>query len=53
LNAYVRSFMGSFFAARAGVETKPFFEAAQGAETAPKVDFSTKPPPTPAPQPTP
>ncbi|MBN1510115.1 MAG: LemA family protein [Sedimentisphaerales bacterium] len=53
LNAYVRSFLGSFFAARAGVETKPFFEAAQGAETAPKVDFSTKPPAAPAPQPAP
>jgi len=50
LNAYVRSFLGSFFAARAGVKTKPFFEATQGAETAPKVDFSTKPPPAPAPQ---
>jgi LemA protein len=52
LNSYVQSFWGSFFAARAGVETKPYFEAAAGAREAPKVDFST-PRPAPAPQPTP
>lgn len=46
LNSYVRSFWGSFFAARAGVKSKPFFEAVQGAQQAPKVDFSPK---TPAP----
>jgi LemA protein len=52
LNAYIRSFWGSFFSARAGVKPKPFFEAAPGAQTAPKVDFSTKPPaPTPPPVP--
>jgi LemA protein len=50
LNAYARSFWGSFFAARAGVKSRPFFEAAQGAQTAPKVDFSPKAP-APAPQP--
>ncbi len=50
LNSYVRSFWGSFFAARAGVEPKPFFESAPGAQTAPKVEFSPK---APAPQPTP
>jgi LemA protein len=44
LNSYVKSFLGSFFSARAGVQPKPFFEAVQGAQTAPKVDFSTKPP---------
>ncbi len=44
LNGYVRSFWGSFFAARAGVKSKPFFESAPGAQTAPKVDFSTKAP---------
>jgi len=52
LNGYVRSFWGSFFAARAGVKSKPFFETTPGAQTAPKVDFSTKAPaPAPAPQP--
>jgi LemA protein len=49
LNAYVRSFWGSFFAARAGVKPKPFLESAPGAQTAPKVDFSMKAP-APAPQ---
>ena len=54
LNTYVKSFWGSFFAARAGVKPKPPFEAAPGAQTAPKVDFSTKAPaPVPAPQPAP
>ncbi len=54
LNTYVKSFWGSFFAARAGVKTKPPFEAAEGAQTAPKVDFSPKAPaPVPAPQPAP
>jgi LemA protein len=51
LNAYVKSFWGSFFAKRAGVQTKPFFEAAPGAQQAPKVDFST-PAPKPAEPPT-
>lgn len=50
LNTYVRSFWGSIFAGRAGVKTKPPFEAAAGAQAAPKVDFSTKPP-EPAPKP--
>jgi hypothetical protein len=40
LNSYVKSFWGSWFARRAGVQTKPFFEAASGAQQAPKVDFS-------------
>ncbi len=50
LNAYVKSFWGSIFAARAGVKTRTPFEAVSGAETAPKVDFSAKPP-EPAPKP--
>jgi LemA protein len=50
LNNYVKSFWGSFFAPRAGVKAKPFFEAAPGAQQTPKVDFST-PPPQPAPVP--
>ena len=51
LNTYVKSFWGSIFASRAGVKTRPPFVAATGAETAPKVDFSTKPPAAPAPKP--
>jgi LemA protein len=54
LNNYVKSFWGSFFAARAGVQPKPFFEAAPGAQQPPQVDFSAPPPgPAPAPQPVP
>ena len=53
LNTYVKSFWGSIFAARAGVKTKPPFEAVAGAQTAPKVDFSTKPPAAPEPAPKP
>jgi LemA protein len=45
LNNYVQSFWGSFFAARAGVKTKPYFEAAPAAQQAPKVEF-----PAPAPR---
>jgi LemA protein len=44
LNAYVKSFLGSYFSGRAGVKSKPFFEATAGAQAAPKVDFSPKPP---------
>ena len=47
LNSYVQSFWGSFFAARAGVKPKPYFEAVPAAREAPKVDFSPKPPPPP------
>jgi len=55
LNTYTKEFVGSFFARRAGVEPKPFFETTEEARTAPpKVDFSTQPQPAqPAPQPTP
>jgi len=54
LNSYVRGFPGSFFAARAGVRPKPYFETTEAARTAPpKVEFSPKPaqPPAPAPAP--
>jgi LemA protein len=44
LNSYAKSFVGSFFARRAGVEPKPYFETVEQARTAPKVDFSTAPP---------
>lgn len=53
LNTYAKEFLGSFFARRAGVEPKPFFETTEEARTAPpKVDFSTpmQPPAQPAPQ---
>ncbi len=55
LNTYVNSYFGSFFAKRAGVRPKPYFETTEAARTAPpKVDFSQKPappaqPPAPAP----
>jgi LemA protein len=49
LNTYTRELFGSFFTKRAGVEPKPYFEAAEGARQAPKVDFSTTPPPAPKP----
>ncbi len=56
MNSYVRGFPGSFFARRAGVQPKPYFETTEAARAAPpKVDFSPKPtqPPAPAPAPTP
>jgi LemA protein len=52
LNTYAREFVGSFFARRAGVEPKPFFETTEEARAAPPpVDFSPRPAPAqPAPQ---
>ncbi len=48
LNSYVRGFPGSFFAKKAGVQSKPFFETTEAARTAaPKVDFGPKPAPPP------
>ena len=48
LNSFVRSFFGSLFAERAGVETREPFEATEQAQTeVPRVDFST---PTPQPE---
>jgi LemA protein len=55
LNTYGSSYFGSFFARKAGVRVKPYFETTEAARTAPpKVDFSQKPtppaqPPAPAP----
>jgi len=44
LEKYIREFVGSFFAKRAGVKLKPYFETTEAARTAPpKVDFSPKP----------
>ncbi len=54
LNSYVGGFLSSFFARRAGVQSKPYFETSEAARIAPpKVDFSPKPvaPPAPAPGP--
>jgi LemA protein len=43
LNSYVNSYFGSFFAGKAGVHPKPYFETTAAARTAPpKVDFSPK-----------
>jgi LemA protein len=56
LNTYIKGFPGSFFAGRAGIQPKPYFETTEAARTAPpKVDFSPKPaqPPAPAPAPGP
>ncbi len=39
LNAYSREFFGSFFCGRAGVERVEYFEAAEQAQTVPKVEF--------------
>ena len=41
-NTSVRKFPGSLIAGMFGFERKGYFEAAQGAETAPTVDFSNK-----------
>jgi len=41
LNTYARSFFGSFFCRRAGVEPREPFEAAPAAREAPTVDFGT------------
>jgi LemA protein len=47
-NTKIRRFPGVLFAPMMGFQPKPYFQAAPGAETAPKVDFGT-----PAPAPTP
>ncbi len=45
LNSYANAYFGSFFARKAGVRPKPYFETTEAARTAPpKVDFSPKPP---------
>ena len=54
LNSYVRSLFGTFFATKAGVETREPFEAALEAQTqVPQVDFTTPPAAQPAPNPVP
>lgn len=49
-NTKVRRFPAALFASMMGFQPKPYFQAAPGAETAPKVDFGT---PAPAPTPSP
>lgn len=44
LNTYARELFGSWFCKKAGVESKPYFEATEQAQTeVPQVDFSTGP----------
>ena len=52
-NTRIRRFPAALFAPMMGFQPKPYFQAAPGAETAPKVDFGTPgaPAPTPAPAP--
>ncbi|HEY3571415.1 MAG TPA: LemA family protein [Thermoanaerobaculia bacterium] len=52
-NTRIRRFPAALFASMMGFQPKPYFQAAPGAETAPKVDFGTPgaPAPTPAPAP--
>jgi LemA protein len=53
LNTYTKEFVGSFFAKRAGVEPKPFFETTEAARASPpKVDFAPRTQ-VPVPQPSP
>src|SRR3954449_12562882 len=47
-NTRIRRFPAALVAPMMGFQPKPYFQAAPGAETAPKVDFGT-PAPTPAP----
>jgi LemA protein len=41
-NTRIKRFPGNIFANLFGFEPKPYFEAAPGAETAPRVDFGTR-----------
>jgi LemA protein len=41
-NLYIKRFPQRFYASVMGFEPKSFYEAAEGAENAPKVDFSTE-----------
>jgi len=52
-NTRIRRFPAALVAPMMGFQPKPYFQAAPGAETAPKVDFGTPgaPAPTPAPAP--
>ncbi len=51
LNTYTKEFIGSFFARRAGVKPKPFFETTEEARTAPPKARSPPTPPRPSPSP--
>jgi LemA protein len=48
-NTRIRRFPAALFAAMMGFQPKPYFQAAPGAETAPKVDFGTPGAPAPSP----
>jgi LemA protein len=48
-NTRIRRFPAALFAPMMGFQPKPYFQAAPGAETAPKVDFGTPGAPAPAP----
>jgi LemA protein len=50
-NTRIRRFPAALFASMMGFQPKPYFQAAPGAETAPKVDFGTPGAPAPAPSP--
>lgn len=52
-NTRIRRFPAALFASMMGFQPKPYFQAAPGAETAPKVDFGTPGAPAPAPAPSP
>jgi LemA protein len=52
-NTRIRRFPAALFASMMGFQPKPYFQAAPGAETAPKVDFGTPGSPAPAPAPSP
>jgi LemA protein len=47
-NTQVRSFPAALFAPMMGFKPRPYFEAAAGAETAPRVDFGTTAAPAPS-----
>jgi LemA protein len=48
-NTRIRRFPAALFASMMGFQPKPYFQAAPGAETAPKVDFGTPGAPAPSP----
>jgi LemA protein len=52
-NTRIRRFPAALFASMMGFQPKPYFQAAPGAETAPKVDFGVPGAPAPAPSPSP
>ncbi len=50
-NTQIRRFPAAVFAGMMGFKPRPYFEAAAGADVAPKVDFGTTATPAPAPAP--